>query len=56
MVKDIIADLGFPIFISLYLLIRIENTIKELTIAIQILSDNLSFIEKPNIEKPNIEN
>ena len=32
---DIISRLGFPIFLSLFLLIRLEKTLKNNTIALQ---------------------
>lgn len=51
MFKDLvyaISNLGFPIFIALYLLIRVENTVKDLTGTIERLSDNLDISDRKN--------
>lgn len=40
-VVNIISQVGFPIAISLYLLIRFENTIKNNTKAIIILTEKI---------------
>lgn len=40
-----IANLGFPIVISLYLLVRIEGKLNDLTESINILSKAISSIE-----------
>lgn len=38
----IIANLGFPIVVSLYLLIRVEKKIEELSACLKELSKNIS--------------
>ena len=40
-IQSIIANLGFPIAISMYLLIRIEGKIQSLTDSINELSKNI---------------
>ncbi|MCT4595721.1 MAG: YvrJ family protein [Anaeromicrobium sp.] len=41
-----IANLGFPIVVSMYLLIRIEGKLERLTSSIIDLSNNISKLEK----------
>ena len=38
----LIANIGFPVVVSLYLLIRIENELDELSACIKELSGNLA--------------
>ena len=40
-IQSIIANLGFPIAISLYLLVRIEGKLQALTDSINELSNNI---------------
>ncbi|WP_330218281.1 YvrJ family protein [Ornithinibacillus contaminans] len=41
----VVGDLGFPIFITIYLLVRLEKKIEHLTLAINNLNKN---IKTPN--------
>ncbi|PAB57525.1 YvrJ family protein [Anaeromicrobium sediminis] len=41
-----IANLGFPIVVSMYLLMRIEGKLESLTKSIIDLSNNISKLEK----------
>ncbi|GAB6168526.1 YvrJ family protein [Clostridium carnis] len=43
---QLVANLGFPIAISLYLLIRIEGKLESLTISINNLSQTINSIKK----------
>lgn len=45
-VVNIISNVGFPIFMALYLAIRVETTIKELTQAITKLIERLDKYDK----------
>ena len=38
----LVANLGFPIVVSLYLLIRVERKIEELTTCIKEANDNIT--------------
>jgi hypothetical protein len=40
-----IADIGFPIAISVYLLVRIEKKMESLTVSIQSLANAISEIK-----------
>ncbi len=44
--QAIIANLGFPIAISLYLLVRIEGKLQSLTDSINVLSSNIINMNK----------
>lgn len=44
-VVQLISNLGFPIAISLYLLIRIEGKLENLTISINNLSQSINSIK-----------
>ncbi|WP_300382211.1 YvrJ family protein [Clostridium sp.] len=44
-IVSLIANLGFPIAISLYLLIRIEGKLEGLTISINNLSQSINSIK-----------
>lgn len=44
--QSIIANLGFPIAISLYLLVRIEGKLQSLTDSINDLSSNIIKLNK----------
>lgn len=44
-IVNLISNLGFPIAISLYLLIRIENKLEGLTISINNLSQSINSIK-----------
>lgn len=41
-----IANMGFPIVVSVYLLVRIENRLESLTKSIQDLSEAISVLNK----------
>ena len=41
-IVDLISNMGFPIAISLYLLIRIEGKLESLTISINSLSQTIN--------------
>ncbi|NLL30674.1 MAG: YvrJ family protein [Clostridiales bacterium] len=45
-IVQLISNLGFPIAISLYLLIRIEGKLESLTISINNLSQSINSIRK----------
>ncbi|MCC3867900.1 YvrJ family protein [Terrisporobacter mayombei] len=45
-IQSIIANLGFPIAISLYLLVRIEGKLQALTDSINELSGNIIKLNK----------
>ncbi|MEG1411774.1 MAG: YvrJ family protein [Terrisporobacter sp.] len=45
-IQTIIANLGFPIAISMYLLIRIKGKLQDLTNSINELSKTLSNLNK----------
>ncbi|MBN9647549.1 MAG: YvrJ family protein [Terrisporobacter othiniensis] len=45
-IQSIIANLGFPIAISLYLLVRIEGKLQGLTDSINELSKNIIKLSK----------
>lgn len=45
-IQAIIANLGFPIAISLYLLVRIEGKLQSLTDSINELSNNIVNMSK----------
>ncbi|WP_434799158.1 YvrJ family protein [Terrisporobacter vanillatitrophus] len=45
-IQSIIANLGFPIAISIYLLVRIEGKLQALTDSINELSNNIIKINK----------
>ncbi|WP_035512872.1 YvrJ family protein [Halalkalibacillus halophilus] len=42
MIQDIIGNFGFPIAITIYLLVRFEKKIAELTSAIATLKENIN--------------
>lgn len=44
--QTLIANVGFPIAISMYLLIRIEGKLASLTSSIDNLSANISYSKK----------
>lgn len=44
-IVDLISNMGFPIAISLYLLIRIEGKLESLTISINNLSQTINSIK-----------
>ena len=44
--ETIVANLGFPIAISLYLLVRIEGKLQALTNSINALSNNIIQLNK----------
>lgn len=44
-IVEIIANIGFPIAISLYLLIRIEGKLESLTTSINNLSNTINSIK-----------
>lgn len=44
-IVNLISNLGFPIAISLYLLIRIESKLEGLTISINNLSQSINSIK-----------
>lgn len=41
MIETLIANVGFPVAVSIYLLIRIETKLENLTISINELSKNI---------------
>ena len=41
MLETLIANVGFPVLVSIYLLIRIETKLENLTISINELSKNI---------------
>lgn len=43
---QLVRDVGFPIVISLYLLIRIEGKLETLTVSINDLSSNIAKMNK----------
>lgn len=45
-VVSLIRDFGFPIFVSVFLLIRIEPTLHRLDISIARLLEHLNYIKK----------
>ncbi|MEG0578244.1 MAG: YvrJ family protein [Bacilli bacterium] len=45
-IQSLIANVGFPIAISMYLLIRIEGKLQSLTESINELSKNIISIKK----------
>lgn len=45
-IQTLIANVGFPIALSMYLLIRIEGKLSHLTDSINELSKNISNIKK----------
>jgi YvrJ protein family len=45
-IVQLISNLGFPIAISLYLLIRIEGKLESLTLSINNLSQTINSIKK----------
>lgn len=45
-VVNIISNVGFPIFMAIYLAMRVETTIKELTQAITKLIERLDRYDK----------
>lgn len=44
--QTLIANVGFPIAISMYLLIRIEGKLQSLTSSIEVLSQNILSIKE----------
>lgn len=44
-IQSLIANVGFPIAISMYLLIRIEGKLSQLTDSINELSNNITSIK-----------
>ncbi|RQD66803.1 MAG: YvrJ family protein [Tindallia sp. MSAO_Bac2] len=43
-----IANLGFPIVLSIYLLVRLESRMESLTISLQELAQSINSMEKIN--------
>lgn len=43
---SLISNVGFPVVIAMYLLIRIESKLDTLTVSINDLSKNISKLEK----------
>lgn len=50
-IASIIANLGFPIGISIYLLVRMESKIEKLADSINTLSNNISAMNAENTKK-----
>lgn len=50
-VVSIIANLGFPIGLSIFLLVRMESKIEKLTDSINALSINISAMNPGNMSK-----
>lgn len=50
-IVSIIANLGFPIGLSIFLLVRMEGKIEKLTDSINTLSINISAMNTENIRK-----
>lgn len=45
---NLIANVGFPIVVAIYLLIRVENKLNQLTIAILELKEALIILQRGN--------
>ena len=45
MLETLIANVGFPVAVSIYLLIRIETKLENLTISINELSTNILYLK-----------
>ena len=47
--QSLVANVGFPIAISMYLLVRIEGKLSNLTDSINKLSNNINHIKRESI-------
>lgn len=44
-IETLIANVGFPVAVSIYLLVRLENKLEHLTISINELSKNITSLK-----------
>lgn len=45
---QMVANLGFPAIVTMYLLVRIEGKLEELSMSINSLSSNINQLNKSN--------